>query len=374
LRVELLRAEGFRNLTGVAFAPCEDVNVICGHNAQGKTNLLEALWLFTGARSFRGSKESEYIGFGKDTAELSLNFYAHGRAQSSDIRLSGAEKHVYLNGIDISRTAGELSGRFCAAVFSPDHLDIIKSGPKNRRALIDASLCQAYPKYGKVLDSYGKILRQRAFILKDIQEQNQLLDLLDAWDQNLIEYGGYITWMRARYVSKLAAYGAEEYAGISGGREKFSAFYRASCDENSKLDLGELGRAEITGLLAKAVGGSRKNDIRLAQTNIGPHRDDIEVETGGKSARIYGSQGQQRSCVLALKLAECRILEESLGEPPIVLLDDVMSELDEGRRSYILNCLTGRQVFISCCEAELLGTLRGGRVFCVKSGRLTINN
>lgn len=365
MRVTRLRLEGFRNIKTLDITPCDGVNVIWGDNAQGKTNLLEAIWLFCGERSFRGAKDSEFLPFGEERTSLDLTFFAEGREQTASLKLGGEQKRLLLNGIKADRMAA-LSGVFQAVVFSPDHLELVKQGPKNRRKLIDSSLCQAYPKYGKILESYEKILRQRAFLLKDAGEHPQIADMLDVWDGGLIEYGGYLTWMRNRYVNKLAAYAAEAYEGISSGREKFSARYAASCGEIPP----DGDRVAVTKLMERAVQTARPQDIRLGQTSVGPHRDDMEILVGEKSARTYGSQGQQRSCVLALKLAECRILEEGANEPPVVLLDDVMSELDEGRRNYLLNHLTGRQVFITCCDADLLKTLDGGCLYSMKAGEI----
>ena len=368
MRVLRLRGEGFRNLADLDFGPGAGVNIICGENAQGKTNLLEAIWLFCGAKSFRGTRDSDYIAFDKDFLRLELDFYAGGRDQTASVRIVPAGKQALLNEIKLDRFSA-LSGIFNAVVFSPDHLELVKQGPKERRRLIDISLCQAYPKYAKILESYEKILKQRSVLLQDIAKHSQIMDLLEAWDEGLIRYGGYITWMRARYVSRLAEYAAQAYDGISGGREKFSAHYAPGIGE---FDPGST-REDITQRLSRAVKASLRDDIRVGKTSAGPHRDDIEIMVGEKSARYFGSQGQQRSCVLALKLAECRILEESAGEPPVVLLDDVMSELDEGRRRYLLNHLTGRQVIITCCDASAFAALEGGKAFGMKNGQLIIN-
>ena len=360
-----LRGEGFRNLRELDFLPDSGVNIICGDNAQGKTNLLEAIWLFCGVKSFRGSKDAEYIAFDGDFTRLELDFYAGGREQSACITIGRDKKQVLLNGIKqpgISALSGTLRG----VVFSPDHLELVKQGPRERRRLIDISLCQAFPKYGKILEGYEKILRQRAVLLRDAQNHPQVLDMLETWDASLTEYGGYITWMRDRYVGKLAAFATQAYDGICSGREKFSAHYRAGM---GAFDRGA-DRGEITRLMAREVQRSRREDIRQGRTGVGPHRDDIEITVDGKNARAFGSQGQQRSCVLAIKLAECRILEESAGASPIVLLDDVMSELDAGRREYLLNHLSGRQVFITCCDTSAFGAMEGGKVFHMQDGLL----
>ena len=364
-----LTGEGFRNLHSLDFAPDSGVNIICGDNAQGKTNLLEALWLFCGVRSFRGSKDSDYIAFDAGFARLELDFHAQGRDQTASITIGQEKKQAMLNGIKqpgISAFSAAMRG----VVFSPDHLELVKQGPKQRRRLIDLSLCQAYPKYGKILDSYEKILRQRAVMLRDAQHHPQVADLLQAWDAGLIEYGGYITWMRSRYVRTLAEHAAQAYGGISAGREKFSARYRPGIGE---IPAGA-ERKDITEMTAQAVRVALKDDIRQGRTSAGPHLDDIEIMIDAKNARAFGSQGQQRSCVLAIKLAECRILEESGEGAPIVLLDDVMSELDAGRREYLLGSLSGRQVFITCCDAAVISARGIGKVFHMHNGALTMNN
>lgn len=365
MRIESLSIQGFRNIAQMEFLPCSGTNIIYGDNAQGKTNLLEAVWLFSGAKSFRGAKDSEYVGFGRDHASLNLQFQADNRSQTASIVYSPDQRAVQLNEIKQDRI-GKLAGIFCTVVFSPDHLSLVKDGPEKRRRMIDASLCQAYPKYGKILEGYEKTLRQRNRLLKDIPYHSSLLDTLDTWDQNLLEYGAYITRMRARYVARLAGLAAEVYDGISKGREEFAAVYQPSF--GGSVDGFEKG--DFRNALEKAIKTARPDDIRLGSSTMGPHRDDIGIDVAGVSARAYGSQGQQRSCILALKLAECQILAERSGEPPVVLLDDVMSELDDHRRSYLLNQLTSRQVLITCCDASAFADLADGQVFHLHGGAL----
>jgi DNA replication and repair protein RecF len=364
VRITQLRLENFRNIPGMEFHPGEDANIIFGENAQGKTNILEAIWLFTGARSFRGTKDSEFIRFGQTRCTLSLEFFADGREQTASIVFGEGKKLVKLNEIPqagISRLAGE----FRAVFFSPDHLLLIKQGPENRRRMLDVSLCQAYPKYAKILDSYQKILRQRASLLKDIPRNASLTELLDAWDKSLIDYVSYITAVRTGYTRQLARHAAEIYAGISGGRESLTVTYQSTAGQGDCQTRGEYREQ-----LAIAIKQSRSADIAHGLTTIGPHRDDVEIAINGSSARSFGSQGQQRSCVLALKLAECAILEERGGEPPVVLLDDVMSELDELRRGYLLNKLRDMQILITCCDAAVFEALAGGKVFPIAGGAL----
>lgn len=365
MKIESLRLENFRNIAEMKFLPCVGTNVIYGNNAQGKTNLLEAVWLFTGAKSFRGAKDSEYVGFSKENASLQLQFYAGGRSQTASLIYSDGQKSVYLNEIK-QNCIGKLAGEFCTVVFSPDHLSLIKDGPEKRRKMIDVSLCQAYPKYEKILDNYEKSLKQRNRLLKDIPFHSSLVDTLDVWDMNIIEYGAYISRMRARYMAKLASIAERIYEGISLGKESFIVQYQPSFGGSVE----GFEKEDYRKILSEAIKASRIDDIRIGTTSIGPHRDDVSIDIAGVSARSYGSQGQQRSAILALKLAECNILEEICGEPPVVLLDDVMSELDKHRRLYLLNQLTGRQVLITCCDTAAFSDMSGGAVFHIHGGAI----
>jgi len=365
MRVTQLSGHGFRNLRGLDFYPGEGVNIIHGENVQGKTNLLEALWLFCGAKSFRYGKESELIGFEQEKLRLDINFVSDGREQSAAIEVRGEGKTAFLNEVRLDRMA-ELSSIFRVVMFSPDHLELIKQGPSQRRRFVDQALTQVYPKYGEVLSGYERILRQRGVLLSDMRVSPQPNASLDVWDEALVDYGGYLAWMRLRYISKLVRYAVEIYSELSGGKERFSANY--ICGSGNLRQ--EWGRKEITRHFGGVLFESRKDDVRLKRTNKGPHRDDIDIMLDGQSVRQYGSQGQQRSCVLALKFAECRILEEMSQEPPIVLLDDVMSELDESRRKFLLGHLCRNQVFITCCDAEVVGAGAQSRTFEMKSGQL----
>jgi len=364
VRAEKILLRNFRNIEELALDPSPEVNIIYGDNAQGKTNLLEAVWLFCGSKSFRGSRESELVRFGSETSRLHLDFYAAGRAQSAELLYGAEKKKIFINDIP-SVKSSDLSGVFCAVVFSPDQLSMVKQGPGGRRRFLDVSLGQILPKYQKVLESYERILRQRAHVLRDSAAHPSLLELLEVWDSHLVQYGAYICDIRTRYTRKLQNWAREIYDGISSGREEFSICYRSTAAEEAPE-----GRGEWEALLTEALKKSRGEDLRLVSTTVGPHRDDLSILVNGVSARSFGSQGQQRSCVLALKLAECSLMENSIGEPPVVLLDDVMSELDDGRRQYLLNHLKDRQVFITCCDTEAFRPLREGLIIAIKDGKI----
>ena len=364
MRISRLHLEQFRNIESLSVFPCETVNIIYGDNAQGKTNLLEAIWLLSGAKSFRGAKDADLIRFGESRALIESDFFCAGRQQTSKIQLEG-KKTAWLNDIrQDSITA--FAGIFTTVVFSPSHLGLVKDGPAGRRKFLDTSICQITPRYIGMIGQYQRILLQRNTLLKDISYASALLDTLDIWDEKLSALGGVIIRMRMEYTRRLQKEAEDIYKGISMERDSFSLDYRPF---ELPVQEGQTQR-EISSLLLEKMMQNRSEDLRSGSTGIGPHRDDLEISINGRSVRSFGSQGQQRSSVLALKLAESRCIGDILGERPVILLDDVMSELDQNRREYLLNHLTGSQIFITCCDKGYFSRLEGGRVFRMEHGQL----
>ena len=364
MKISRLHLEQFRNIESLSVFPCETVNIIYGDNAQGKTNLLEAIWLLSGAKSFRGAKDADLIRFGESRALIESDFFCAGRQQTSKIQLEG-KKTAWLNDIrQDSITA--FAGIFTTVVFSPSHLGLVKDGPAGRRKFLDTSICQITPRYIGMIGQYQRILLQRNTLLKDISYASALLDTLDIWDEKLSALGGVIIRMRMEYTRRLQKEAEDIYKGISMEREFFSLDYRPF---ELPVQEGQTQR-EISSLLPEKMMQNRSEDLRSGSTGIGPHRDDLEISINGRSVRSFGSQGQQRSSVLALKLAESRCIGDILGERPVILLDDVMSELDQNRREYLLNHLTGSQIFITCCDKGYFSRLEGGRVFRMEHGQL----
>ncbi len=363
-----IEIENFRNIKSLKMFPGEKVNIVCGENAQGKTNLMEALWLFTGAKSFRQTKDKEFIKFGEEKANLKAAFFAEHRDQTAEITVD-TKKSIKKNGIDI-RSAAEYAGTCGGVVFSPAQMSLFRDGPKERRRLCDTSLCQLYPKYISVLADYKKVLEQRGALLKDVRLHPELLDMLDVYDEQLARLGGFIVRTRVHYCKKLNEKAKEIYKGISGERESFNAEYKTTllC-EFEHVDEG-LSTANWAEIFCGMLKDSRAYDIEHCVTSVGPHRDDLEVTLDGKPVGSFGSQGQQRSCILSLKLGEAKLLGESMGEPPLILLDDVMSELDGSRRDYILNSIGESQIFLTCCDKELFSGLKEGKVFSMSGGEL----
>lgn len=351
MRVEELSLNGFRNLSPLLFSPSSGVNVIYGKNGQGKTNLLEALWLFTGGRSFRGAKDRELVAFGGKGASLKLRFFSEERSQEFELSLREGKRFFSLNGVK-KRASSQIVGSFCAVIFSPEHLSLVKGGPGERRQFIDAALCQSQPSYAGALSRYNRTLFQRNALLKDIPRHPELSDTLEIWDNRLAELGEILSKERMRYTKELEIEAKSAYEGISGGKEQLELSYEPGYEGN----------------LREALFSFQKEDMRFGFTSAGPHRGDVSIAVNGVSARSFASQGQQRSAVLALKLAEARMLKKACGEEPVILLDDVLSELDDGRQEYLLNCLEGRQVFITCCAPEISQRIREGKGFFVKGG------
>lgn len=363
MKINRISIEDFRNIQKMELTLCENANIIYGDNGQGKTNFIEAVWMFTGAKSFRGAKDAQLVRFGESTARLEMEFFGDGRDQLAQLCIDN-KRNASLNEIPL-KTATDLAGHFCAVVFSPAHLTLIKNGPREKRKFIDEAICQIKPKFIHILSQYARVLDQRNRLLKDAAFTPRLYDTLEIWDARLAGFGAVIIKTRASFLERMKPIAQEAYAGISQEREKLDLAYTSTleCDITAEIP-------EIEQIILKDLEKHREEDIRARMSNYGPHRDDVEITLDEKSARLYGSQGQQRSCVLALKLAECHMIYETLGEYPVVLLDDVMSELDVSRRDYLLNHLKDRQVIMTCCDKAYFKRLGKGMSVKVKEGEI----
>lgn len=352
MQVLRLKGDGFRNLLTFDFKPCDGINLIEGENAQGKTNFVEAIWLFTGTKSFRGSKERELVALGKEKASLKLDFISDGIEREAKILIEN-KRTCYLDTKKLKSPA-DLVGKFCAVVFSPSDLRLIKDGPSERRRFLDLAVAQLYPNYVNILRQYTKAVAQRNSIIKNYEFIPNGEELLSAFEAEIYSLGVKIEEYRTNYCSFLKTNIHEIYSGLSSMREELEIKYLASGGEN----------------FAEKLFLARKTDKFTGTTSVGPHRDDVEFLINGISARSFGSQGQQRSIALALKLTEADILAKKTGQKPIVILDDVMSELDLLRQNYILNHIKNRQVFITCCDPKTAGILDAGKVFKVENGKI----
>ena len=364
MKVNSIELNNFRNISHIFLEADEGVNVIYGENAQGKTNILEATWLFTGCKSFRGAKDNEFIKFNEDITRITLNFQDKVREKKSEIVFSGQKKNVFHNGVQLP-SSSKLNSSFYSVIFSPAHLSLIKDGPSQRRKFLDTAICQLKPSYTENLTGFKRSLLQRNALLKDIHLNTELYDVLDALDLQLATYGSSVIFERIKYINVLSEYAKEIYGGISENREKFSMSYSEKGFDIKNPDLNE-----ISSFLYEKIKSSRKEDIITKSTSVGPHRDDIEILLNRVSARSFGSQGQQRSCALALKLGESEIIKNITGETPVALHADVMSELDEKRQDYVLNHINDRQVFLTCCDPSQVLRLCGGKSFLIKGGEI----
>lgn len=371
MKLRRLKTENFRNLAAVDLVPGPGVNVIYGENAQGKTNLIEAIYLLTGQKSFRAAKESDYLRFGTGVARIEAEFTCQNREKTAALAF-GSKKLAWLSGVEC--TPGELTGEFLAVVFSPGELALIQEGPAERRAFLDGAISQVMPRYTATLAAMSRILLQRNTLITDMQKSGNtamMEPLLETWDRSLARAAFSVCHARARFLRRLAPPAAEIYRDICKREDQpFSLTYQPSIPAPGGCDWADMTLAEGEAHIRAALAAARSEDYKNYCTTIGPHRDNMEVSIAGISARSFGSQGQQRSCALALKLAQCRVMEETLGEAPIILLDDVLSELDKTRREYFLHGKHPGQVFITCCDRNAARTLGGGAAFRMKEGQL----
>ena len=361
MKIDSINIENYRNIENLTL-DFGEVNIIYGENAQGKTNLIEAIYLFTGARSFRGTKDADLIRFNADFARLKIDFSDEERKQNAEILIK-EKRSATLNGVK-KQSASALGEEIKAVVFSPIHLSMVKDGPAERRKFIDNALCQIRSNYKTVLKEYNRCLTQRNVLLKDMQRNPELQDMLYIWDRNFARAGAKIIYQRQRYIEELLPFAKEIFSGLSGGAEELDIKLQGAFEyENLKTD-------EIERELIEVLEKNRTEDIINGVSGTGPHRDDMEILINGKSARFFGSQGQQRSCVIALKLAESSLLKNLTDIVPIALLDDVMSELDEKRQDYILNHIKEWQIFITCCDKNTVLRLKEGKTIHVSNGKV----
>ena len=346
------KINSFRNIDYCEIIPCGNMNVICGENAQGKTNLIEGIWLFTGAKSFRGAKDSEFINFQKEKCSLEIEFQSEGIKKESKI-IIGEKKEFFLNGKKIKNN-NSFVGNLNAIVFSPVDLRLVTDGPSVRRRFLDIAIGQLYPSYIDILKNYLRAVTQRNSIIKDLKYDSTVNVMLDVFESEIVANGKKIIELRKRYTQKLNEFLPSLYSGISGGKEILETEY--ICENPDDLE--------------EKLKIKRKEDMYSSVTSVGPHRDDILFKINGMNARNFGSQGQKRSIALSLKLAEAEVIRKKVGKCPLCLMDDVMSELDPSRQNFILNHVEDMQVFLTCCDPSNVKNLIAGKIFSVKEGRV----
>ncbi|MCD8385241.1 MAG: DNA replication/repair protein RecF [Clostridiales bacterium] len=364
--VRHLNLEGFRNYESLSCDFDPGINVIVGENAQGKTNLVEAVRYFSACRSHRARTDRELILFGRENARMEMELESRNRVFRLEALLrAGQRRSLFSNGVRL-KSAAELSGILNTVLFCPEDLSLIKSGAAERRRFLDDAISQLRPRYAQAISVYRRLQEQKTRILRDFQEDRSVVDTLETYSLQMCQVGAQIIHYRAYYMEKLNRFAPEIHREFSGGREELGLQYKTVSSVTDPLG----STSQIYDQLLKHMESHRRAEWESRSCLSGPHKDDIEVTVNGVSARTYGSQGQTRTAALSLKLAEREISRDDREEYPVLLLDDVLSELDGRRQEFVLNHISGGQVFITCCEEEKQGNLQAGKVMRVVNGRI----
>ena len=348
----------YRNISYAKIPFKEGMNFLLGENAQGKTNALEAIYLFSRGKSFRGATDAELLSYGTDALSLTLSFSKKDREETLFYGYGKKEKAERIrkrNGILLNSQA-EMLGSFRAVLFSPDHLQMVKGSPSERRSFLNIAASGAYPVYLSLYARYTRVLEQRNALLKEIQKSGKGSDELSVWNEKIADAAADIFLYRKEYIHRLNTAAAAFMKELSGGKEELSLIY-----QNDICDFEEIEDKKSASFAYLRVFSSQtEKEIALGSSQSGVHRDDILMLLNGKSARDFASQGQQRSIVLALKMAEGEIIKQISGESPVYLFDDVLSELDEGRRKFLLSGIESAQFIVTGCEKSILGEYADG--------------
>ncbi len=365
MRVEKIALSSFRNYEFETAEFDPGTNVISGQNAQGKTNLLESVYMLSCGRSFRTRFDRELVGFGFSSADILADIESHDRKQTVNIRLRpGTAKKILVNGV--KKTGSELSETINAVLFCPDDLNLIKEGAAVRRRLMDNAICQIRPRYAEILTEFNRLYEHKTRILKDWREKPSLLDTLDEFSDGMCRASANIIRYRAAFAARLNAAAPPIHREFSGEGEKLDIKY---CTVSSVRDPAAPAR-EIYYDICEHQEKHRQAELESGQCLTGAHKDDLEISINARPARSFASQGQTRTAALSIKLAEREIFLAETGEYPILLLDDVLSELDVKRQEFVLNRIGGGQTLITCCEDEGISRRTGGRVLFVEKGRI----
>ena len=356
--IKSIELSDFRNYNSLSMSFDKDTNILYGDNAQGKTNILEAIYLCSTTKSHKGSKDKELIKLDREESHIRMVIEKNKINHTVDMHLKkNKTKGIAIDGIPI-RKSSELIGLVNVVFFSPEDLSIIKNGPAERRRFIDMELCQLDKIYLYNLTKYNKILNQRNNLLKQIPHNRSLSDTLSIWDEQLITYGNSIIVRRKAFIDELNEIIGFIHDRLSGGREELSVHYDTNVDDT---------------IFAKKLEQSIEKDILLKTTGVGPHRDDIRFMIKNVDIRKFGSQGQQRTAALSLKLTEIELLRKTVKEEPILLLDDVLSELDRRRQNYLLESIKNIQTIVTCTGLEefVNDRLKINKIYKVVDGTVT---
>ena len=364
MRVHSLQLKSFRNYQEetVLFSP--NVNVLFGDNAQGKTNLLEAIHLFSSGKSHRSNSDKDMISYEADSAKLILSYENKERSMESELRLfSGRQrKEMKQNGVKINKKK-EWIGSFKSVLFYPEELNLVKEGPEGRRHFLDSAIGMLRPMYDHYTVVYQNALRQKSLLLRKIEDYPSYRKMIPVWNEYLAELGSRIVFYRQSFLRKMEPMVKEIVQDITSEKEILDISYDSPFSDFKTVE-------SIKSFFKEKQEEMKETEIRAKQVLIGPHRDDFLLMLNGKSAKSFASQGQQRSIVLALKLAQTRLIFEETGEYPVLLLDDIMSELDSSRRRYLTENTKEKQVIITCTDPEYVELNRDVSYFRVEEGKV----
>ncbi len=361
MKIKKIKLLNFRNYIDENVEFDSNINILIGENGQGKTNLIEAIYICSLGKSFRTSKFKEMLNFNKEFFKVELLAEKIEGDIKIDFIFNKKDKEIKINNNKIYRYS-ELMEGIHIVVFSPEDLRMVKGLPEERRKFIDRQISQIKPAYLECIINYKKVLAQRNKVLK---EDNLKEDILDIWDEQLSKYGAKIIFYRKEFIEKINDISKEIHKKITGNKELLKIEYDSNLEIKDNLENQEI---EIRNKLKE----NRKYDILRKSTTVGVQRDDVKIFSNDIDMRFYGSQGQQRSCVLSLKLAEINIVKEIKGENCILLLDDVLSELDENRQNFLINSLKNVQIFITSAEIseKIINKLPKGKIFTIKEGEI----
>ncbi len=370
-----LYVNGFKNLKDINISPHPKLNIFCGKNAQGKTNLIESIWICSGVKSFRNTKDKSMININDEVLNIELVFKDNNREQIIKYNMSRPnlkEKNVSLNGVKL-KAPSNLFGSFNCVIFTPEDLELSKGSPDNRRKFIDLSVSQIKNSYNSVILKYDNILEQRNALLKNINQGKSKTEELEIWDVQLASMGSYISFLRYNYIKKLNSFAKHLYNDISKGNEELELKYFSTVfsDLENKKDY----RGKMTEEYFNCLKSSLNDDLRAGFTTKGIHRDDLNGYINNLPVRDFASQGQHRSLALILKLAQAYILSEEINESPCILLDDVLSELDISRQKFVISKIDNMQVFITCCDKNIPFDKKSrGKLFFIDDGNIVGKN
>ena len=332
--IKEVNLKNFRNYNEQKIEFGNNFNIIYGENAQGKTNIIESIYMASIGKSFRAGKDSEVIKFEKSNAEIDVNFQKNDRSGKVKIVINN-KKNIFVNEIKIKKLS-ELLGNINMVIFTPDDINILKQGPQNRRKFLDILICQLRPNYMYIYSLYIKTLEERNNYLKKIKLENAKEELLEIWDEQLIKYGKIISDYRNEFIKKIKDKISNIHRNITNDKEKIEIEYLTDCINENEFK--------------KILKTRKKLDIMKGYTTRGVQRDDFQIFINGNLVNIYGSQGQHRTTMLSLKIAELQVIEDDIGEKPILLLDDFMSELDKNRKINFIENIKDTQVIITCTD------------------------